>query len=233
MVALPSTYLYYAESCPALEHTRLTPLDFDYVIHVPLDGWIELRTENGSVRRGSGGAVIVSPTDRLSLTTSDGCRRLALRVRSQALATHLAAMLGDLPRERLVFAADSDSSQVSGRRLVNAVSYVAQEYERKDAINSHDLVVAQFEQFVMTLLLMSQPNNYSEALNRRDNGVRPTDVKRAIDYIDANLGRAISLEDLVAASGVPGRDAASALPGLCRHLPDGIHQEAALPAGPR
>jgi len=35
--------------------------------------------------------------------------------------------------------------------------------------------------------------------------VTPRDVKRAIDYIEANLDAAVGLSEIVAASGVPGR----------------------------
>jgi transcriptional regulator GlxA family with amidase domain len=64
-----------------------------------------------------------------------------------------------------------------------------------------------FEQFIMTALLLSHPHNYnySDALQRFDKPIAPRDVKRAIDYIEAHLASAISLGDIVAASGVARR----------------------------
>ncbi len=202
---LPRMYLAYMEYGTAVEMTALAPDQADYGVHLPLGGWVELRNGDQTIQCEAGHAAVVSPSNHLSLTASEGCQRLLLCVKREALTDHLATMLGDVPRERLVFVPDADPSQPGGQRLANAVRYAAQKFAHKDSIHDDSVLVAQFEQFFMTLLLMSQPNNYSDALNRRDSGARPRDVKRAIDYIQANLGLAITLEDLVAASGVPGR----------------------------
>lgn len=202
---LPRMYIAYMEYGATLEMTALAPLEAGYGVHLPLGGSIAIRTGNQTVQCKAGCAAVVSPSNRFSLTTGGGCGRLLLSVKRDALTEHLATMLGDLPNERLEFVPHGDPSQSCSQRLANAVRYAAQEFERKESVNGNDVVVTQFEQFIMTLLLMSQPNNYSEALARVDNGVRPRDVKRAIDFIHANLCLSITLADLVAASGVPGR----------------------------
>src|SRR5262249_42354137 len=58
---------------------------------------------------------------------------------------------------------------------------------------------------VMTVLLLHQPHNYTDALARLGRPVTPRDVKRAIDYIEANLDSEIGLPEIVAACAVPGR----------------------------
>lgn len=204
-VYLPRMYIGYMEYGVGMEMSALEPLDADYAVHVPLGGWIDLHTGRHTVRCKAGHAAVVSPANRNSLTTSDGCGRLLVSIRPDPLRKHLAAMLGEPPAERLAFTPDVDPSRLSGRRLANAVHYAAQEFEPKASVDANPLVVAQFEQFLMTLLLMEQPNNYSEALRNGVNRVRPRDVKKAIDYIHANLGQAIGLADLVAVSSVPAR----------------------------
>ena len=79
------------------------------------------------------------------------------------------------------------------------------ELQRPGSILSEPMAAGPFREFVMTVLLLHQPHNYSEALRRLARPVTPRDVKRAIDYIEANLDTAIGLPDLVAACGVPGR----------------------------
>ena len=79
------------------------------------------------------------------------------------------------------------------------------ELQRPGSILSEPMAAGPFREFVMTVLLLHQPHNYTEALLRLARPVTPRDVKRAIDYIEANLDTAISLPDLVAACGVPGR----------------------------
>lgn len=204
-VYLPRMYIGYMAYGISMEMSALEPLDTDYGLHVPLDGWIDLRTGDHAVHCDAGHAAVVSPANRNSLTTSDGCERLLVSIRADALTKHLGVMLGEPPAERLAFVPDVDPSRLSGRRLANAVHYAAQEFEPEGSVEANPLVVAQFEQFLMTLLLMEQPNNYSEALKNGTSGVRPRDVKRAIDYIHANLDQPIGLADLVAVSGVPAR----------------------------
>src|SRR5262249_47863936 len=67
------------------------------------------------------------------------------------------------------------------------------------------IVARSFREFVMTVLLLHQPHSYTDALARLGRPVTPRDVKRAIDYIEANLDTAIGLPETVAACGVPGR----------------------------
>ena len=52
---------------------------------------------------------------------------------------------------------------------------------------------------------MMQPHSYSAALRRLDSPVAPRDVKRAIDYMQANLDAAITISEIIAVAGVPGR----------------------------
>src|SRR5205823_3716616 len=62
-----------------------------------------------------------------------------------------------------------------------------------------------YEQLIMTGLLMSQPNNYASALHRLEMRVASCDVQRAVDYIQGHLHSALTLADIAAASGIPGR----------------------------
>ena len=65
--------------------------------------------------------------------------------------------------------------------------------------------MSSFEQFILTGLLLSHPHNYSDALRRLEKPITPRDVRRAIDYIEAHLDQAVTVADLVKATGVAGR----------------------------
>jgi transcriptional regulator GlxA family with amidase domain len=52
---------------------------------------------------------------------------------------------------------------------------------------------------------MSHPHTYSDALQRRESTILPRDVRRAVDYIEANLEQAVTVADLVNVTGVAGR----------------------------
>ena len=62
-----------------------------------------------------------------------------------------------------------------------------------------------FEQFLICTLLLSHPNNYSDALGRRDRSLTPRNLRRALDYMHANLTAPLTVADIAAAAGITGR----------------------------
>ena len=67
------------------------------------------------------------------------------------------------------------------------------------------ITIGLFEQFIMCRLLLSHPNNYTELLRRRERSITPGDLRRAIDYMEANLAAPITIADIAEASGIAGR----------------------------
>jgi transcriptional regulator GlxA family with amidase domain len=65
--------------------------------------------------------------------------------------------------------------------------------------------VCLFEQFIMCKLLLSHPSNYSEALHRRQRFLTPRDLRRALEYMHANVAAPITIADIAEASGIAGR----------------------------
>ena len=57
----------------------------------------------------------------------------------------------------------------------------------------------------MFRLLFSHHNNYTELLRCRERSITPRDLRRAIDYMAANLAAPIAIADIAEASGIAGR----------------------------
>jgi len=175
-----------------------------YWVHFSLRGNMQAlvggQTCDGDEDRG----IVLSPTSDNTLHTSNGNARLSLAVREEALNRHLAAMLGEAPRRAVEFAPSIDATSGHGRRLAGILHWAAAESERGASLGE-PLVAARFEAFVLDALLLFQPHNYSEALRRVERRVAPRDVRRALDFIHANLAQPLTLADVVAVSGVPGR----------------------------
>jgi AraC-like DNA-binding protein len=206
---LPGQWVAYLKYGPALR-LRLTPQSSPwlgqqvYWVHFSLQGYMRAsiggREFDGDLNHG----IVLSSAGDKTLHTFAGNARLSLAVREQTLNRHLAAMLGETPKEAVEFAPGIDAASGHGRRLAGILHWAAAESER-GACLGHPLVAARFEAFVLDALLLFQPHNYSDALRRVERRVAPRDVRRATDYIHANLARPITLADLVAVSGVPGR----------------------------
>ena len=104
-----------------------------------------------------------------------------------------AALLGDPVVSPLEFAPEMPTSRGYGKSLVGALRLAAADLQYCGALLANPLTVATFEQFVLTGLLLSQPHNYREALLRRAKPVAPADVRRAVDFIEANVDAPIGL----------------------------------------
>ena len=121
------------------------------------------------------------------------------------MIAQLAALLGEPPDSPLEFALEMDLAAGHGQTLARYVLMAAADFDFSGSILRNPVMISAFEQFIVTGLLLSHPHNYAEALRRLETTVTPRNVRRAIDYIDAHLDQAITIADIVKATGVPGR----------------------------
>jgi AraC-like DNA-binding protein len=145
-----------------------------------------------------------SRTGQLSRSQT-GCGRLNVILTEAAIRSHLAALLGDPPTDPPEFAPTLDVIQGYGRNFAGHLRLAIDDFEREGSMLSSPIAVQQFEQMVFTNLLLSHPHSHSQSLRRLAKLVASRDVKRAIDFIEANLESPIGLPDITAAAGVPGR----------------------------
>jgi AraC-like DNA-binding protein len=139
------------------------------------------------------------------MRSEPGATRLNIVLRRDAMAHQLVALLGMTPKTALEFAPSLDLRDGHARSLARFARLAITELERPDSILLEPMTARSFREFFATALLLHQPHNYSDRLKRLELRVMPRDVKRAIDYMDANLDAAIGLAEIVAAVGVPGR----------------------------
>jgi AraC-like DNA-binding protein len=130
---------------------------------------------------------------------------LNLRLNGSAVTRRLVALLGAPLDRSLEFTPKMDLDKGYGRSLAAHLFLAIADLERSGSVLHSPIALSAFEEFILTGLLVSHPHNYTGALRRREKPAGPRDVKRAIDYIEANLDSAIGLPEIVAASGVPGR----------------------------
>jgi AraC-like DNA-binding protein len=199
----PSLWLGYTQYGAAA--TVETETRSDYWLQLPLRGGIEVMLGRQTIGCDARTGAITSPTGRRVLRTDEGSARMQMSLTGPAMQRQLAALLGDWPRTPLELAPTMDLTEGYGRSLAQYLRLAIGEFETHGHVPWSALVISQFEQLVMTRLLLEHPHNHSEAVRRYDRPVSPRGVKRAIDYMHANLDAPITLADLVAVAGVPGR----------------------------
>jgi AraC-like DNA-binding protein len=205
-VYLPQSYIGYIQY-------GAVPVSFssgrdrsDYWMQLPLRGHLQGNIGRDAVACTPARAAIASPAiEDCRFLTEPDCARIQVSLHGAAVSNQLAALLGEPSGKPISFAAAIDLTQGYGASLARYILMAVTDLERSGSVLWDRLTATAFEQFITTALLLSHPHNHSEALRRLDRPMAPRDVKRAIDYMQAHADASVTMADIVAVSGVPGR----------------------------
>jgi len=203
-VYLPNVYLGYIQYGSPAE-IRTNPARDDYWLQLPIREHIEFGIAGQRLACGPAGAVVSSPMREFLIRTTGTGARLNVSLTASALKRQLAVLLGEAPARPLEFAPMMDLSAGYGRSLAQQLGLAVSDVQRTGSMRWNAPTVRMFEEFVMCTLLFSHPNSYSAALVRREHALTPRDLRRALDYMHANLTLPITVADIVAATGIAGR----------------------------
>jgi AraC-like DNA-binding protein len=200
----PAIYFGYTQyGSPA--SLRVDPDFASYWIKLRLRGHLEAASRRGAVICDADHGAVLSPTREYVMRTTPAGARLNIALKPAALMRQLEALLGRPAPRRLDFEPALNLMDGHGLSLARFARLAASELEKPNSALLEPLTMSAFEQFILTGLLLSQPHDFSDALRRLEQSILPRDAKRAIDFIEANIAEAITLPDIVAASGVAGR----------------------------
>jgi AraC-like DNA-binding protein len=203
---LPQSYIGYIQYGAASVSFSSGRDRTDYWMQLPLRGHLQGNIGRDDVTCTPSRAAIASPAiEDCRFLTEPNCARIQLSLHGVAVSAQIAALLGEPPDRPVNFAPGMDLTKGHGRSLARYVLMAVMDLERIGSVLWDRLTAGAFEQFITTALLLSHPHNYSESLERLDRPVARRDVKRSIDYMQSHLDASITLADVVAASGVPGR----------------------------
>ena len=205
-VLLPGVSVGYLQYGPAADAYPKAP-GGDYLVTFPLEGLLEASVASRSIVCNPLRAVVLSypPPPSCPIRSAEGCSRINVMITGEAMRRQLAALLGRPPVAPLIFEPELELSQGHGRRFAWYLRLAIADFDAADELPWDSRTTTQFEQAVLTGLLLSQPSNYSVALERTVKPAAPCDIKRAIDYLESHLDLPVTIADLVVASQVPGR----------------------------
>jgi AraC-like DNA-binding protein len=209
----PSVYLGYVQYGAAVG-VYASEFDEDYYFATPLRGRYRGVVANNDIAWGPGTAMLTSPPLCNFVQADRDTTVIHMMLNASLMRQQLGALLDEPLKAPLEFAPLLSLKEGPGRSLARFARFAIAELERRDTILSEPITGRSFREFIATALLLHQPHNYSESLRRLERRpAAPRDVKRAIDYIEANLDEAIGLSEIATAAGVPGRT-------LIRHFQD-------------
>ena len=177
-----------------------------YLVQLPLAGTDRMEIGRHTLHCTAELAAVIGPDEDFRMNWSADCAKLAIRIEREALERHARSLLGDLRGPPLRFRPDMDVRQGGASVWMRTVQQLLGELRAKLqpglGLLDSPLLQVQFEQLVMSGLLVWQPNSLSELLGRPAPEPLPRHVRRAEEYMHANPGAPIRVEDLAALTGV-------------------------------
>jgi AraC-like DNA-binding protein len=179
-------------------------LDSAYQVNVPVHG--QLKTASGASRAiatRSTGAVYRCDRPTLMHGWADGrCRMLTVKINRLALEQQLALLLNRLIEKPIEFALPLDLTRRRARHWWSFVRTLTYQSRQPDALSRHPLMVKTLTQGIMTGLLVASPHDYSAELDAPGTVVGPATIRRAVDYIEANLTSPLDVSTIAAHVGL-------------------------------
>jgi len=177
--------------------------DFNaFVQGVALNGASAHRIGRTEVTVPKGGGVVVSPGNtRMHFGTQ--FEHISVSIRPAVLIGKLAAIVGNLRLGPLQIDPAVDCHDFHSKRLERLMRFVATEVESSWPMPS--IMQLELQQAIMVAFLLANNNNYSGLLYGEPLPAGPWQVRRAEQFVEANWNQPITIEALVAATGVSAR----------------------------
>ncbi len=174
-----------------------------YLIQIPLQGAAAIRHGGRDIIAGPGIGSVLNPTLHTRMTWSGDCEKLLVQIDRRALQAFADMLTAQALPSPVVFRADVPMATEGMRHWLRILLSCCRAAESSAALQPTVAPTQVLrEESLVLAFLATQESNLSPLLNTaRPSGACPRQVKRARDYMHANLGMPISMSDVAAAAG--------------------------------
>ncbi len=170
-----------------------------YLFRITLEGQCSVESNQQEIRQVPGLMSISSPFSQNKITTDGKCRNIILKISRQDLEQKLQLLIGRTVHEPLIFDAGSGCSPDAIQVFIQTLNYLCQSYY---TLQNWQYLTDSFNDYLIKLILLNLPHNFSQALNSAHQQLLPSYIKKAQKYIDSNLDQVLSLQEISAKVGV-------------------------------
>lgn len=197
--AISLNYLKYGAT------VRIAPgcLEDFYLVQIPLAGGAQVTHGRARVNSHSGMASLLNPHIETDMIWNAACEQILMQINRRKLQDFVATCLGYTPSQDVTFAPDLNLKTPEGRSWAQAVKTCVRAAEMGHAFVSTRNRLSQplLEERLLQGLLMLQPSSVHDALQRRPAQVSNRYVRRAQDFIHANLTNPVTAELIAQTAG--------------------------------
>lgn len=167
----------------------------DQLVILPTVGTCSVTNEGRTAESSPVTAIVPCPGTPMVLQGDAQTALLIVRLQSQALHIHLAKLLSRGLDQALMFDLAFELSPPSASRWNFAVQMLHSELFDHESLLHSGIGIGPLEGFVMSALLYSHASTYSDQLSEPARHQRGS-VRRAQEFIEANLQQAITIADV-------------------------------------
>ncbi len=174
-----------------------------YLLQLPLAGAARIQHRGETVEAGADTATILNPDRDTRMIWAEGCKKLLLQINRSHLQRVARDLIGAPLPGAVRFDPRVDLTQAGGQRLLRQVIAAADAASRGQLWgDGAGLKEAWAERELATVLLESQPSNISHMLWRAARAPTSREMRRALDYLHANISEPLRLEDIAREAGL-------------------------------
>ncbi|MBF6142418.1 AraC family transcriptional regulator [Nocardia farcinica] len=181
---------------------RIDPRDLDdfYLIQVPLEGHAAITVGSRSFVSTPEVASVLEPGDRVSMAWEGANRQLLLRLDRATVHDAVRKKLGREPAAPLVFDPRMDLTTPANRTWRGLLTLLVDAIDRTAAPTS--IAVQEFEGLLVSQLILGQPHNYRDELDRKPQPVVSRPIAKAAELIEAHAHEPLTVDDIADAVGI-------------------------------
>lgn len=164
-----------------------------YLFRITLEGQCKVEYAQNKVVQSVGIMTVTHPHTKSRIMTNHHCRNIILKLSKQEVETQLFKMLGYRSTEAVIFNSGMSCTDEGLSAIVETLNYLCHAYYN---IQNWSFISESFTAYLIELILLKLPNNYSLKLNERRQQVLPNYMKKAQKYIQQHLRDNITLAEL-------------------------------------
>lgn len=177
-----------------------------YLLQIPLSGGAAITNGADQYFSNPDRAAMLNPHLPTTMIWDEGCRQILVRFERKALQAHLNQLLGATAESPLTFEGPIDLTTGIGAAMRGLVMHLVDEADAGRTILSPGGILArQLETVILSGVLEAGNHNFARYLNPTQSAAAPRHVRKAEEYIRANLEKPVTLEDIAKAAGVTPR----------------------------
>jgi AraC-like DNA-binding protein len=172
-----------------------------YVLYLPVSGAMEIDVGGTRITSTSTTGFLGDMSQFEKLVLHEDRSHIGMAFEKSAMIQQLSELLDGPVTDNIEFSGTIDLTTVKGARLAALGKFVWNSLDVDDADHLSAAAIERLFQTMMIVLLEVVPNNYWPRLTRPVSPAVPRRLKRAIEYMYANISRSITVADIAREAG--------------------------------